>query len=81
MNILGEFCGIRDVPELTPEALKRRFGIRQADVMVLFGGSILCGGDVLAAAMKVHVAKKICDCRRRRPYNRNFKSKNARGIS
>ena len=34
MNILGEFCGIRDVPELTPEALKRRFGIRQADVMV-----------------------------------------------
>ena len=58
MNILGEFCGIRDVPELTPEALKRRFGIRQADVMVLFGGSILCGGDVLAAAMKEHVAKK-----------------------
>lgn len=58
MNILGEFCGIRDVPELTPEALKGRCGIRQADVMVLFGGSILCGGDVLAAAMKEHVAKK-----------------------
>lgn len=35
-----------------------RYGFRQADVMVLFGGSILCGGDVLVHAMKEHAARK-----------------------
>lgn len=34
------------------------YGIPQADVMVLFGGSIMCGGDVLAQAIKNHIAKK-----------------------
>lgn len=58
INILGEFCGMRDVPELTSEHLARKFGIAQADVMVLFGGSILCGGDVLAQAMRNGVARK-----------------------
>ena len=58
INILGEFCGKRDVAALTPEHLMKVYGIGQADVMVLFGGSILCGGDVLAEAMKAGVAKK-----------------------
>lgn len=57
INILGEFCGKRDVSELTQEQLKDNCGITQADVMVLFGGSILCGGDILAQAMKNRVAK------------------------
>lgn len=57
INILGEFCGKRDVSELTQEQLQDTCGIAQADVMVLFGGSILCGGDVLAQAMKNRVAK------------------------
>lgn len=57
INILGAFCGKRDVPELTAEQLYSRYGIRQADVMVLFGGSILQGGDVLADAMKNGIAK------------------------
>lgn len=48
INILGRFCGKRDISELSPEELKKTYGIDQADVMVLFGGSILCGGDVLA---------------------------------
>lgn len=48
LNTLGEFCGKRDIPELTTAALENTFHIAQADVMVLFGGSILCGGDVLA---------------------------------
>ena len=43
INILGRFCGKRDVDELTPAALKRAFGSEQADVMVLFGGRILLG--------------------------------------
>lgn len=57
INILGGFCGKRDVPALRSEELRKRYGIEQADVMVLFGGSILCGGDVLAEAMKQHIAK------------------------
>ena len=57
INILGQFCGKRDVSELTSEQLKNTYGIEQADVMVLFGGSILCGGEVLANAMRNKVAK------------------------
>lgn len=58
INTLGCFCGKRDVEELTPAALKRVFGIEQADVMVLFGGSILAGGDVLACAMEEKIARR-----------------------
>lgn len=58
INTLGAFLGRRDVPELSQFALQQRYGFRQADVMVLFGGSILCGVDVLARAMEQHVARK-----------------------
>lgn len=58
INILGDFCGKRDISELTSEQLFKNYRIQQVDVMVLFGGSILCGGDVLAQAMKNHIAKK-----------------------
>ena len=37
INILGRFCGKRDVEELTPACLRRTFALEQADVMVLFG--------------------------------------------
>lgn len=57
INILGYFCGRRDVAKLTPEKLKEAYGIGQADIMVLFGGSILCGADVLAEAMRQKAAK------------------------
>ncbi|MDD2970216.1 MAG: YdcF family protein, partial [Lachnospiraceae bacterium] len=57
INTLSLFCGRRDVEELTQNELQKRFGIRQADVMVLFGGSIICGGDELAKAMLANVAK------------------------
>lgn len=58
LNTLAEFCGLRDVPELTQEAIHQRIGEDQADVMVLFGGSILEGGAVLARAMQRGVARK-----------------------
>ena len=58
INILGDFCGKRDITELTSEQLLKNYGIPQVDVMVLFGGSIMCGGDVLAQAMTNHIAKK-----------------------
>lgn len=58
VNVLGRFCGVRDVAELTPAALRGRFGFERADAMVLFGGSILAGGDVLADAMRIGVADR-----------------------
>ena len=58
INILGTFCGRRDLPALTRENLRRAYAMEQADIMVLFGGSILAGGDVLAAAMEQNVAAK-----------------------
>lgn len=58
LNLLGAFCGMRDVPSLTCECLLECFGVRQADVMVLFGGSILAGGDLLAQAMQHGAAKQ-----------------------
>ena len=57
INELAAFLGPRDVPALTPEAIEGRLGARQADAMVLFGGSILAGGDVLAEAMRAGVAR------------------------
>ena len=58
INILGFFCGKRDITELSTKCLKDKYGIEQVDVMVLFGGSILEGGDVLASGIKNFVAKK-----------------------
>ena len=57
INTLSAFLGRRDVPELTQEALGSAYGFSQADVMVLFGGSIIAGGDALAQAIKNKVAK------------------------
>ncbi len=58
LNTIGNFCGMRDLPFLTGECLQNTFHITQADIMVLFGGSILAGGDILADAMQNHIAKK-----------------------
>lgn len=57
INILARFCGKRDLSVLTSDELKVKYGLEQVDVMVLFGGSILAGGDVLAEAMKNGIAK------------------------
>lgn len=34
INILGAFCGKRDVESLTPECLQSKYGIKRADVIV-----------------------------------------------
>lgn len=57
LNTLARFLGPRDLPEPTPEALKERIGLDQLDAAVLFGGSILCGGDEFAHAMQTKLAK------------------------
>ena len=58
INVLGRFCGKRDIPYLTTEELERKYNFSKVDVMVLFGGSIIYGGDVLANAIKNNIAKK-----------------------
>lgn len=58
INQLGDFCGKRDVENLTPGNLKEKYGIECADVMVLFGGSIISGGDIFASAIQNQVARK-----------------------
>lgn len=57
INTLASFLGMRDMPALSRDALVARYGFEQADVMALFGGSILAGGDVLADAMRTGVAR------------------------
>ena len=57
ITTLASFLGMRDVPALSHYALVARYGFEQADVMALFGGSILAGGDVLADAMRAGVAR------------------------
>lgn len=58
INILGNFLGKRDISSLTTDAIKSKYGIEQADIMALFGGSIICGGDVFAEAIRNKIAKK-----------------------
>lgn len=58
MNVLGAFCGKRDIQKLSTIELNQKYGIKQVDVMVLFGGSILCGGDLLAEAIQNKIAKQ-----------------------
>lgn len=58
INILGRFCGKRDITSLTKEELRKKYNINEVDVMVLFGGSIISGGDTLAQAMINNIAKK-----------------------
>ena len=49
-NTLTRFLGVRDLPKLSHKTLQRRYGIEQADVLILFGGTIPFGCDVAAAA-------------------------------
>lgn len=58
VNALGAFCGARDVPALTRDQMRSAIGREQADVMALFGGSILAGAEVLAEAMREGAARK-----------------------
>lgn len=58
INTLGAFLGKRDVEALERRELLEAYGFCRADVMVLFGGSILRGGEVLAQAMKDGAARQ-----------------------
>jgi uncharacterized SAM-binding protein YcdF (DUF218 family) len=59
INILSEFCGKRDIEELTLEALRLNYGISKADIIILFGGSIPEGCDVVGKAMLQGISDKL----------------------
>ena len=58
LNVIGDYVAQRDVPALTRAALAEA-GVSGgvADVAVLFGGSIVAGGDTFAEAMRAGVAR------------------------
>lgn len=56
INCLSDFCGQRDLNALTKKELQQKSGLAKLDVAVLFGGSVLSGGDLLAEAMKNDLA-------------------------
>ena len=58
-NALGHFCGMRDVDCLDRASLLEKYGIHQADVFVLFGGSILAGGDIYTWNPQKTAAKHV----------------------
>lgn len=58
-NALTRFLGARDLPKLSRNTLQNKYGIEQADVLILFGGTIPFGCDVAAAAWKRGVARHL----------------------
>lgn len=58
INTLGRYLGKRDIKELVPAAIEQKYNSTKADLLVLFGGSIIAGGDVFAEGIKNHVAEK-----------------------
>ena len=56
INTIANFCAPRDLTALIQQAVQTAIQAPQVDVMVLFGGSILAGGDVLAEAIKNKIA-------------------------
>ena len=59
INVIGNFLSRRDIPVLTKEALKNKYGIEKADALILFGGSIIYGWDIAAKAMMDNLADRV----------------------
>lgn len=59
IDILGEFCGKRDIDVLNQEALMSRYKLPQADILILFGGSIPYGCDIVGNAVVRKIAKNF----------------------
>lgn len=58
INTLAAYCGPRELAALTPAAMQARIGRPQADVAVLFGGTILAGVATFATAMRANLARR-----------------------
>jgi uncharacterized SAM-binding protein YcdF (DUF218 family) len=59
INILSDFLGMRDIDTLTKNALEEKFQVSQTDLLILFGGSIAHGCDVVGEAISNNIAKNF----------------------
>ncbi len=59
VNVLGEYLARRDVEALTGSALSSALDSGQVDLLILFGGSILCGIDRAARAYQAGLTKVL----------------------
>lgn len=59
INVLSDFLGKRDIDTLSSNALEEKYQVSQADVLILFGGSIPYGCDIVGEAIKKNIAKNF----------------------
>lgn len=59
INVLSGFLGKRDIDTLSCNALEEKYLISQTDLLILFGGSIAFGCDVVGQAISNNIAKNF----------------------
>jgi hypothetical protein len=59
INILSDFLGKRDLDTLSKNALEEKYQVSQTDLLILFGGSIAYGCDVVGKAVSNNIAKNF----------------------
>ncbi|WP_419955231.1 ElyC/SanA/YdcF family protein [Neobacillus niacini] len=59
INILSDFLGKRDIDSLTSNALEEKYQVSQTDLLILFGGSIAYGCDIVGKAISNNIAKNF----------------------
>jgi uncharacterized SAM-binding protein YcdF (DUF218 family) len=59
INLLSDFLGKRDINTLSSNALEEKYQVSQVDMLILFGGSIPHGCDVVGKALLNHIAKNF----------------------
>lgn len=59
INILSEFLGKRDIDTLSRNALEVKYQVSQTDLLILFGGSVPYGCDVVGNAISNNFAKNF----------------------
>lgn len=59
INLIGDFLGKRDIDTLSSNALEEKYKVSQADMLILFGGSIPFGCDVVGKAILNNIAKNF----------------------
>ena len=59
LNILGDFLSKRDIEDLSKATLIKKYGIKQVDLLILLGGSIVYGCEIAGKAFNDGIAKQL----------------------
>lgn len=59
INVLSDFLGKRDINTLSSNALEEKYQVSQVDMLILFGGSIPYGCDVVGKAILNNIAQNF----------------------